>query len=88
MSDSYLVETRNPGGRFSWRDMRAHVQHGVLRRPASRASLMAEVGLIRRGILARRPIVEDPRRLHLLDVAFGPTADAGYQTNERFPQVR
>lgn len=44
--------------------------------------------LLRCCILARRPIIEGARRLHLLDVAFGPTADAGYQTNERLPQVR
>ncbi len=88
MSASYLLETRNPGRLAFPGEMWVHVPHGVLHRPVSRASLMAEVSLIRRGILARRPIVEGPRRLHLLDVAFGPTADAGYQTNERFPQVR
>ena len=63
MSDSYLLETRDPERR------------------------VGEPRSILRGILARHPIVEDPRRLHLLDVAFGPTADAGYQTNERSPQV-
>ena len=88
MSDSYLGETRNPGrSLFLASHAGTRTTWGFTQVGGPRF-VNAKAGLIRRGILARRPIMADPRRQHLLDVVFGPTADAGYQTNERFPQVR